>query len=125
VLNALTLRPLPVPHPDELFFVDLRGPASVPLRFSYRMFDGLRRAVPPRAELAAMSRVAGMQGVVEPGREAESLRVQLVSGDYFSVLDAVTIAGAIGTLFMTACGAGFLPARRASRVDPMVALRNE
>jgi len=39
--------------------------------------------------------------------------------------DPVTIAGAIGIMLAVALFAGWLPARRAARVDPMVALRNE
>jgi predicted permease len=37
--------------------------------------------------------------------------------------DAVTLAGAVGLMVLVSALAGFLPARRASRVDPMVALR--
>jgi predicted permease len=37
--------------------------------------------------------------------------------------DAVTIAGSIAVMVIVSALAGFLPARRASRVDPMIALR--
>jgi ABC-type antimicrobial peptide transport system permease subunit len=37
--------------------------------------------------------------------------------------DARTLATAIGVMALVSALAGFLPARRASRVDPMVALR--
>jgi ABC-type antimicrobial peptide transport system permease subunit len=39
--------------------------------------------------------------------------------------DVMVIAGAVIALTVTAAAAGFLPARRASRVSPLVALRYE
>lgn len=52
---------------------------------------------------------------------------RLVSSMLFGVTpaDRGTIAGAAATLVVFGLAAAFLPARRASRVDPMVALRNE
>jgi putative ABC transport system permease protein len=39
--------------------------------------------------------------------------------------DPITIAAAIGVLVIVALGAGSLPAGRAARIDPAMALRSE
>jgi ABC-type antimicrobial peptide transport system permease subunit len=52
---------------------------------------------------------------------------RLVASRLFGVgpTDATTIAGAILLMVTLAAIAGLLPAQRAARVDPMLALRNE
>ena len=86
VLNAAILRPLPVANPGELFVINQQAQDSVSPRFSYPLFDQLRSATPRAAEVAAMSRVASMRARVDGASASERLSVQLVSGEYFSVL---------------------------------------
>ncbi|MBY0496494.1 MAG: FtsX-like permease family protein [Cyanobacteria bacterium] len=63
--------------------------------------------------------VLGLAGAIAGGRFVESVLFGL------STTDTVTIAGAIGATALVSLLAGYLPARRAARVDPMVALRYE
>jgi len=61
------------------------------------------------------------------GAGASSLLARSASGLLFGVTssDPQTFVGMIGVLAIVALVAGYLPARRASRIDPMVALRAE
>ena len=54
---------------------------------------------------------------------ASGVAVSLLYG--VSATDPVAITGALAVLGVAAFLAGWIPARRASRIDPVVALRNE
>jgi predicted permease len=60
------------------------------------------------------------------GTGAAALLVPSLRGMLYGVgsLDPVSFAGALGVLLAVAVAAGYFPARRASRVDPSVALRD-
>ena len=60
-----------------------------------------------------------VEGTVAAGR----LMAALLFG--LAPTDTLAIALAIATMVVASTVAGYLPARRASRVDPMVALHNE
>ena len=63
--------------------------------------------------------VIGIAGAIALGRAARSLLFQLEGWD------PAVIAVAVLSLSAVSFAAGFLPALRASRVDPMAALRYE
>jgi predicted permease len=63
--------------------------------------------------------VLGLTGATVAGRWVESVLFGLTP------TDGATIATAVGLIIVVSMLAGYLPARRASRVDPMVALHGE
>ena len=63
--------------------------------------------------------VIGLAAAIGLGRLAQSLLFQLQGSD------PAVLAGAAVALTLVALAAGFIPAQRASQVDPMRALRYE
>src|SRR5207249_585325 len=74
------------------FLLRPEGARAVP-QFSYPAFQQIRRAVPEPNDIAAMSRVARMYAVLDGDSPREPTTVQLVSGEYFSVLGLSTDRG--------------------------------
>ena len=69
--------------------------------------------------LVALGVAIGLGGAVAATRLVESLLFGLTP------TDPAAMAGALTVMMLVSAVAGYLPARRASRVDPMVALRCE
>jgi ABC-type antimicrobial peptide transport system permease subunit len=63
--------------------------------------------------------IFGLLGALALGSAAQSLLYEVAGHD------PVVLASAIALLALIALGAGAIPAHRASRVDPMIALRAE
>lgn len=108
VLNAIVLRNLPVPNPQQLYAPEKVSTTQRHPRFSWPQFDEARRELAGKAELAAFIYPSSMSiRVASAGKEAaERALVQLVSGEFFEVLrqqpqagrllapsDNVTVAG--------------------------------
>ncbi len=89
VLNAIVLRELPVPNPQQLYAADKHRANDVSNRYSWPLVEQLRQEIGGRAEAFAATNPTSMQ-VRLPRRTdaaaAERSMVQLVSGEFFQVL---------------------------------------
>ncbi|MGA8274553.1 MAG: ADOP family duplicated permease, partial [Candidatus Sulfotelmatobacter sp.] len=92
LVNAVLLKSLPVPKPEQLFLVKQSERFAENTRFSYPMFQNVRDAMPRSASIAAMTWPADFYTSVGNG-QPEMLQGQLVSGNYFETLETYPALG--------------------------------
>ena len=92
LLDAVLLKSLPVPNPEQLFIVKQSGHPADKSRFSYPFFDRVGRELPYAASIAAMGWPDDFY--VSIGSEQPQLaQGQLVSGNYFQVFETYPVLG--------------------------------
>jgi ABC-type antimicrobial peptide transport system permease subunit len=77
------------------------------------------RVVQQTLRLASCGLILGVSGTIAASRLLQSLLYGV------SANDGITYFVALGTVLACTVVAGYIPARRASRIDPMIALREE
>ena len=103
LINAILLRPLPVTHPEQLvLFGDGQAVGSIdslPNRswqlFSYPFFHEFRAKSSAFADIAANHSVHAGNHIRIDGSTLEPVRLDLVSGNYFSVMQVRPILGRV------------------------------
>ncbi len=92
LVNAVLLKSLPVPDPEQLFLVRMSDRRAENTRFSYPLFQNIRATLPPSASVAAMTWPADFYTSFGSDRP-EMVRGQLVSGNYFQTLEIYPVLG--------------------------------
>jgi predicted permease len=96
LLDAVLLKSLPVPNPQQLFIVKQGGHAADKSRFAYPFFAHVNRQLPEGASVAAMSWPDDFY-VRIANKQPEATEGQLVSGNYFQVFETYPVAGRLLT----------------------------
>ena len=106
LLDAVMFKPLNVASPQDLVTLyerpregepDATGGTGRYMRFSYPRFERLQAALGNRGSLAAMTRTGNLVVRLPGQKQPESVRAQLVSGEYLSTLQVPVVRGrAIG-----------------------------
>ena len=99
VLNAVVLRNLPVPDPQQLVVAEKVSTAQRHPRFSWPEFEEARKQLDGKAELTVFifPTTMNVRSSASGGGSAERALVQLVSGEFFQVLHQQAQAGRLLT----------------------------
>ena len=92
LVNAVLLKSLPVPNPEQLYLVNQGDFEPHNTRFAYPMFQNARAAMPRGSELTAASFPGQFYASFGAG-EPEIVTAQLVSGNYFATLKTPAVKG--------------------------------
>jgi predicted permease len=95
IANAMLLKTMPIADPDHVYIVRYQSRLPVTQRVSYPFFEQLRGGFPAPDGLAATSRVSRMR--LPSDGEPQSASVQLVTGEFFGVLQVAPQLGRVLT----------------------------
>jgi len=97
LVNAVLLKSLPVPDPDQLFLVRMSDRLAENTRFSYPQFRNMGAALPQSASVAAMTWPSDFYATFG-NNQPEMVRGQLTSGNYFQTLETYPALGRLLTV---------------------------
>jgi predicted permease len=97
LVNAVLLKSLPVPDPEQLFLVRMSDRLAENTRFSYPLFENMRTALPQSVSVAAMTWPSDFYANFG-NNQPEMVRGQLVSGNYFQTIETHPTLGRLLTV---------------------------